>query len=43
MMEFVIWGTLGLAGASFALVSQQLEKTKKLEGRIKELEDKLHD
>ena len=42
-MEFAIWGALGLAGAAFALVSQQLEKTKKLEERMRNLEDKLID
>jgi hypothetical protein len=37
------WIALGLAGAAFALASQQLEKIKKLEKKIKELEDKLVD
>ncbi|MUV38747.1 hypothetical protein JNUCC1_02618 [Lentibacillus sp. JNUCC-1] len=37
-MEFVMWGALGLAGAAFALASQQTDKIKKLEARIRELE-----
>lgn len=36
----MVWAALGLAGAVFALDSQQVEKTKILEGKIKELEDK---
>lgn len=42
-MEWAIWAALGLAGAAFSIASQQLGKTKKLEERIKELEDKFVD
>jgi len=42
-MEWAIWSALGLAGAAFAFASQQLDKIKKLEERIKELEDKFVD
>jgi len=39
-MEWVVWGALGLAAAAFTHASQQADKIKKLEKRMKDLEDK---
>lgn len=38
----MVYGALGLAAAAFIIVYQQMEKTKRLEKRIEELEDKLN-
>lgn len=42
-MDFIIWAALGLGGASFAFISQQGDKIKKLEARIARLEERLDD
>lgn len=36
----MVWAALGLAGAAFAIATQQMEIVKRLEKRIEELEKK---